>query len=333
MSSSKPTANSINNKWLQEVPRDIIESFEESEPPIIFVGSGFGKEAIPPLKTGGELAEELRKELDLQNNEDSLSELLQYLKNSRARANRSVTDWLKKHLDHGKSEPGGAYRLLLELPSKIFLTTNYDYLLLDASHQMGHKLIPIDDPSSFESNYDDIKSRPKSGLLGRLHGSFEFQENIVATTDDYIERFLGDKRWQEILENIFRNKRVVFIGYSLKDFTTWTSFISVFTKWKNATFPHVLVSPNNSEHIRNFWNQYRVRYVPLKAYQFLITLHDQLGNLEKNKDIAVAAVAAHTGKTYNESLVEVEMQKKIYGYPSLELMALKMLMDGQNEDK
>ncbi len=332
MISSKPKSPSINDKWVEEIPEDIIESFREPEPPVIFVGSGFGKEAIPPLKTGGELATELRKELDLLNNEDNLSELLQYLKNSRARTNRSVTEWLKKHLDHGNSEPGGAHRLLLELRCKIFLTTNYDSLLVDASRQMGYKLIPIDDPSSFESNYEDIKTKPKTGLLGRLHGSFEFQENIVATTDDYIDRFLGDKRWQELLENTFRNKRVVFIGYSLKDFTTWTSFISVFTKWKNATYPHVLVSPNKSSHIRDFWNQYRIRYIPLKASQFLITLHDQLGYLEKNKDVAIAAVAAYTGKTYDESLIEVEVQKKLHGYPTLELTALKMLMDGRNEN-
>ena len=323
------TADSINNQWLKVIPKDIIESFKElEEPPIIFIGSGFGKEAIPPLKTGGELAVELRKELGLTGNEDNLSELLQYLKNSRARTTRSVTEWLKKQLNHGKSEPGGSHRLLLELPCKIFLTTNYDSLLLDASRQIGYKLIPIDDPSSFESNYEDIRAGLKTGLLARLHGSFEYQENIVATTDDYIERFLGDKRWQEILENILRSQRVVFIGYSLKDFTTWTSFISVFTKWKHATHPHVLISPNNSDHISNFWNQYRIRYIPLKASQFLITIHDQLGNLEKRKDIAVAAVAAQTGKTFDESLVEVEAQKKTHGYPSLELTALKMLMDG-----
>lgn len=334
MTFSKANGLSINDKWVNEIPKDVIESFKGSDPPIFFIGSGFGKEAVPSLKTGGELARELRDELGLNsNNEDSLSELLQYLMNNQAGSKRAVTEWLKKNLGHGDSKPGGAHRLLLELPSQMFLTTNYDSLIGDASIQMGYTLKVIDNPSSFDSNLNDIKSKNRNGVLARLHGAFEDQDNIVATTNDYIARYSnGNNGWQSLLEEIFRTRQVIFIGYSLKDFTTWTSFVSVITKWKNTVYPHVMVSPVRSEHISRFWSNYKIRYIPLKASQFLIAIHDQLGNLENNEQIAISAVAACLGKTYDDAKREVETQKERLLLKSPTMTAIKMLMDGCDEN-
>jgi len=155
---------SINKEWSNQIPDEILASFQSSDPPIIFIGSGFAKEAIPPLRTGGELASLLRTELGLDDSGESLAELLQYLQNHLAGSKKRVTDWLKEKLLYGISEPGGAYRLLLELPSNVFLTTNYDLLLMDASRQINYRLIPIDDPLSFNTSLHDIKVMKRTGL-------------------------------------------------------------------------------------------------------------------------------------------------------------------------
>jgi hypothetical protein len=323
----------INQDWSSQIPNEILASFQSSDPPIIFIGSGFGKEAIPPLKTGGELAALLRTELGLDDSGESLAELLQYLQNHLAGSKKRVIDWLKEKLLYGKSEPGGAYRLLLELPTNVFLTTNYDLLMMDASRQINYRLIQVDDPLSFVSTSNDIKTMPRTGLIGRLHGGFEAQEKIVATTDDYIKWYTSTgKRWRDLLEGMLRDKRIVFIGYSLRDFTTWTSFISVFAEWSNNMNPHALVSPTSSKHFGPFWDHYNMKYIPLKAYQFLIAVHDSLGNLEKNKELALAAVAACYKKSYEETLKFVEKTVEDNHYVSAHVALIRMIMDGSYEN-
>lgn len=329
------TKKSPIDEWSNQIPEDLISSFKEDEPPVIFFGSGFGKEAVPSLKTGGELSEVLRKELDLDDNGENLAELLQYYKNTLAGSNKRVVDWLKVNLLHGKSEPGGAYRLLLELPSKIFLTTNFDSLMLKASRKMNYDLVAVDDPQSFNSVYTDVKSKPRSGILGRLHGAFETQEKMVFTTDDYIDWYTETgKQWRDLFEGLLRDKRIVFIGYSLRDFTNWTSFISVFKKWPKSMEPHALVSPAISKYYGPFWDNYSIKYIPLKAYQFLIAIHDRLGNLEDGdeSEIPIAAVAACAGKTFEDAKKEIETRQFKNHYPKLNMAAIQMIMEGCYEN-
>jgi hypothetical protein len=195
---------------------------------------------------------------------------------------------------------------------------------------MGYRLINVDDPSSFESNYDYTKSRNQTGLLGRLRGAFDNQENLMATTDDYISQATSKHyNWQKLLGEFFRTRQVIFIGYSLKDFTTWTSYVSVFNESYKSVYSPIFVSSagHNLDYANFFWSKYNIRYVPLKAYQFLIAIHEQLGNLEKNEQIAISALASCLGKTYDEAKKEVEIQRKLWSYRSLAITAIKMSAD------
>ncbi len=185
MTLKKGKSISVNKTWNAVLPPEVLDCFNQKDPPVFFIGSGFGKEAIPPLSTGGELASELRRLLRLdKSNEDGLSELLQYYKNSQTKSKKTVVDWLKKELRHGKSKPGDAHRLLLELPGKIFFTTNYDSLIQEAANDISYRVITVDQPNDLNSNYADVQGKQRVGLLVRLHGAFEAQDKIVATTDD-----------------------------------------------------------------------------------------------------------------------------------------------------
>src|SRR5215471_9451928 len=120
---------SIIDEWKQLIPKSLVACFEEDNPPVIFIGSGLGKEAIPPLRTSTELIADLRKELEVGDSGETLAELLQYLKNRESGTTRGVVSWLRQKLGHGQSAPGGAHYLLLSLPLNEILTTNYDLLL------------------------------------------------------------------------------------------------------------------------------------------------------------------------------------------------------------
>jgi hypothetical protein len=168
--------------------------------------------------------------------------------------------WLKKHLSYEESKPGGAYRLLLELPTNEFLTTNYDPLLVNAATQIGYSLVVTDHPGSFRTSAAHHRKKKKTAILGRLHGGFgSTEEYIVATTNDYIENYTERGRgWRDLLEEYIRDRRMIFLGYSIRDFTTWMSFVSVLHKSKLGMHTHFLVSPVNSQHYSNFWNHYNI---------------------------------------------------------------------------
>src|SRR5438874_402100 len=134
------------------VPPNIVESLRNvSDRPVFFLGSGFGKECCPPLKTGSEIAASVRQLLDISDNGEGLAEVLQYLQNARGRSKTKVVEWLKAELAYGSTRPGGAHHLLLRLPSREYVTTNYDTALLDASKRIDQlTLVPIGDPGSFD---------------------------------------------------------------------------------------------------------------------------------------------------------------------------------------
>lgn len=304
-------------EWAALIPADLIESFQ-IDPPVVFIGAGFGKEAIPPLKTAAELTKELRDELGVSaDSGEGLSELLQYLKNQSAGSKRSVVEWLRKKLLHDSNDPGGAHYLLLHLSSQEFITTNYDSLLVKAARKIqGYTLTPVDDPGSYQSTLDRIKGRNREAVLGRIHGAYESEDRLVATTDDYIHNYTQQKKWPQILEERLRNRRVIFIGYSLRDFTTWTSYISMLVEWGNNKYPHVMVAPTQSTHVTTFWSNYGIQYIPLKAHQFLIGLHDRLNNLENVETVAFSAAASCLNKSYDDTVTEIEQVQKDSSYSS-----------------
>src|ERR1017187_2310585 len=59
------------DSWCSHIPAALIEALQSDVPPTFFLGSGFGKEALPPLATGAELAEDLRNELGV--HDDSIA--------------------------------------------------------------------------------------------------------------------------------------------------------------------------------------------------------------------------------------------------------------------
>jgi hypothetical protein len=273
--------------WADQLPITLIEALRPSAP-VVFIGSGLGREALPPLPTARELAEAICARLKIPNAGEPLADLLQYLKNS-AHSSRFVVEWLQRELQHGTAQPGGAHHLLLELPVKEYLTTNYDLLLNDAAENISNfRLVDIFDAVSYQI---PSLSGVRPAIQGRLHGSFYNTSTIVATTDDYIDNVAHGEQWRDRLEVLLRERTVIFIGYSLRDFTTWNSFLSVRLRWARQMPPHFLVTPAEP-HVVRYWEEYGITVVPLPAHAFLIGLHDRLGTLPTQASICSAAVAA-----------------------------------------
>lgn len=279
----------ILKSWKDLIPKSLIASFSDNNPPIVFAGAGLGNEAVPPLATADALCKLLRAKLSVDDHGEGLSELLQYLKNQEAGSRREVVIWLREALNYENAEPGGAHHLLVELPIREILTTNYDLLIDEAARASGKVISNANSSNDYRTIREDLRS--KAIVVGRLHGAFEHDESIVATTDDYLKNY-DIRDWEGLFSEFVRSRRLIFIGYSLRDFNIWTTYITALLRSGKDTWPHVMVTPSTSKHLAAFWRGYNVQLVPLRAHEFLIALHDALGNLQKNLRIATAAAAA-----------------------------------------
>lgn len=311
----------IADKWCRHVPPFLLDAMKStSQPPVFFIGSGFGKEAVEPLKTGGELVEAVRAELGIPYAGEGLAEMLQYLLNHYIGSRGLLLEWLKKELADGVAVPGGAHFLLLRLPVTEFLTTNYDSLLEAAALSEKIPLTPIYDPLSWPAG-----AIPAQKHLGHIHGAFSHTATVVATTDDYIDRYTRGDAWQDILARYLRERMVVFVGYSLRDFTTWTSYISMRLRWARSAPPHVLVSPDG-EHVARYWQAYGIKHVPMTAGKFLMALHILLGTLPDDAGLAVAAYAACHGRSMDEASTELAKLGRRQHDPDVKTTITRVLM-------
>ena len=315
------------------MPETVLDAFRNNDPPIPFIGSGFGREAAPPLMTGGELCKELRCQLGVPDESEHLEVLLQYLKNDHVGSDRVVHDWLEHHLGHNgvakRPDPGGAHHLLLQLPIREALTTNYDSLFSQAAKLHPHlALLEVYTPADYQSAVRCLA--PSTIVSGRLHGSFENREQIVATSDDYIRNFFRQE-WRDLIAGFVKDRKLLFIGYSLRDFTSWTSYVTALIEGRRSAWPHTMVSPAQSRHERAYWKEYGIQFVPLTAGQFLIGLHEALGTLESG-DNAIFAAAVCLKTSVGDAKVKLEQYRKEWRYKELRQAALRCVQEfGQNE--
>ena len=313
------------HNWSEEIPKTLIESFRKPDKPVVFLGSGLGREAVPPLKTAAALGAAACAHLGIVPDSESLADQLQYLKND-ARSARFVVDWLRTELHDGTAKPGGAHYLLLQLPIGEYLTTNYDSLLNDAALSIrDFRLVDIYDAGSYKL---PTGHTIRTAVLGRLHGSFSDARSIVATTEDYIDNFAHGTRWRELLTAILRERTVIFVGYSLRDFTTWTSFIATRLQWAREMPPHFLVAPG-LPHVTQYWSTFGITHIPLTAHAFLIGLHERLGTFPTNSDTAAAAAAACKGVSIDAIPEILERVRREERYADVTLAASKIVREAQ----
>jgi hypothetical protein len=118
-------------------------------------------------------------------------------------------------------------RALAELPLPVYLTTNYDRLMVEAlrhnekkpCHEVcrWHKGLRFL-PTVFGSRYTPDKDNP---VVFHLHGSDEHVESLVLTEDDYLDFLVNISRNGKLLppriQEALTSASLLFVGYRLRD--------------------------------------------------------------------------------------------------------------------
>lgn len=109
-------------------------------------------------------------------------------------------------------------KLLMSLPCKYWVTTNYDHLLEDAAKKRRKS---IDQNFRFQAIYDPqqfIYSKESEVLILKLHGDYSNQGTMIITEDDYRKKY--DTNSNLIITNfvnLFTKMSFLFLGYSFQD--------------------------------------------------------------------------------------------------------------------
>lgn len=111
----------------------------------------------------------------------------------------------------GPALPTLAHYLLLSLPVRHVITTNYDSLLEVALAAMNRPPLKV-------VRQEDVSRTGRGGVsLVKLHGDVERAEEIVLSRDDYDEFFHRRPAMALLLEGLLLNQTFFFVGYGLRD--------------------------------------------------------------------------------------------------------------------
>jgi tetratricopeptide (TPR) repeat protein len=107
--------------------------------------------------------------------------------------------------------PSINHRILMQLPFRAIITTNYDRLLEQASP--AEKINSV-----FTRSYPYLPKRvvERNWFLLKVHGSVDTPEDIILSRDDYQEALFGEPL-REVLESLFKTNEKFWIGYGHND--------------------------------------------------------------------------------------------------------------------
>lgn len=111
-----------------------------------------------------------------------------------------------------QTRPTLAHYLLLSLPVRYVITTNYDHLLEQALHALRRNPLPI------IRQQEVARTGPGEGVyVIKFHGDISDPQNLVLTRDDYDQFFRARPAMASLLEGLLLNETIFFVGYSLRD--------------------------------------------------------------------------------------------------------------------
>ena len=128
-----------------------------------------------------------------------------------------VIDIVRQIMLDMPEEPAHLTKLLADWPAAGYLTTNYDQLIETALETNGGPgWIPIgNQPSEVRKVSGDV-----SNIVWHIHGSVHLDASsskLILSTSDYDELYLGSSVLKEQLISFLTQRRLVFIGFGLRD--------------------------------------------------------------------------------------------------------------------
>ncbi len=135
--------------------------------------------------------------------------------------------------------PSYLHKLIITLPFRSIITTNYDNLLEQVYFEKFRKY-----PKIFYHNNLDTTILPfdLDFSILKLHGDIENPKSIILSQKQFSYLMFGSPNYQKYLESLFTNFSVFFIGYGLRDPDIENMIEKVSLNIKAEKFTHFILS-------------------------------------------------------------------------------------------
>ena len=204
-----------------------------------FIGAGASASVLP---VAGHLAQQLADEcgyplLD----RDNLARVTEYIAVTK-RDGMAPKDRIREIFEGtecgAQACTNSIHRVLASLQLPIYLTTNYDNLMVRALQEVDrdarreicrwNRLLLEQESSAFDTGYEPTPANP---VVFHLHGHTGVPESIVLTEDDYLDFLVNISKDLSVspagpqlraalpikIRNALRNTTLLFVGYKLAD--------------------------------------------------------------------------------------------------------------------
>lgn len=192
------------NKFLTDIK--IIKNAINTKKLVVFAGAGISIDAGVP--SWGKLIDEIKKELDLPENETDYLKIPQIYYNERQE--KEYIEKIRNVLGHKKLKHNEIHEEIFELNPEHILTTNFEDLLEQVINKNSL-------PFSIVKQDVDLPYSNNTKLLVKIHGDLE-STNFVLKEDDYINYSKDHPLIEAFINSVFATKVVLFIGYSFNDY-------------------------------------------------------------------------------------------------------------------
>lgn len=175
-----------------------------------FVGAGVSR--CSGLKGWKQLIQELDYKLNgIKRNQFSSDDFLSIAEAFYHKSKEEYNTFLKENFSDIPLEPNEIHDLFFQFKPVNFITTNFDNLLEKAAVKNFKTFISV-------SKEDEIALVNGEHYIIKAHGDYK-SGNIVFKDSDYMNYESQHKLVDTLIKSIFASNLVIFIGYSLQDYT------------------------------------------------------------------------------------------------------------------
>ena len=190
------------------IPPALVEEFNSNRV-VLFVGSGISR--ISKLPDWSMLLTQLQHLHERSEEFDHLDPMQQaqclYDAAGRQTVTRNIASIFEKH-----RTPSDVHNLIVKLPFRAIITTNWNTLIEKAYEDVHGFTIPV------VYSDDSLVTMDSSSILLKVHGSIDKPDSIVFAEEDYYDRASSETLISLYVKTLIATSTILFIGYGLRDF-------------------------------------------------------------------------------------------------------------------
>lgn len=275
--------------YVPSIPKDLIEKIRDGKC-ILFAGAGTSLDAglpswcdllkgmIERVDACCELNEKEKEELDLLIEYQDFNVVAQFCKEQLGA--KIFADYIREKLTT-THKSSAKHSILAEIPFKAAITSNYDDFI-EKNHTKSRVILP-EEIDKFDQLTIETLFKDDFFPIFKIHGSCEDPKSIILTDNDYRNIIFRKPQYRENLKQIFKDKSLLFLGFSFRDSSINLLLQEIFTITDGMTNPHyAFINDIGSIKKDFFWKSRNIRVVP---YQTIDGSHIVLNKmLEKMRD-------------------------------------------------